>query len=54
MYRTLVFRHIKIVHDKIRAYKCDICPFAAKRNENLKKHKEIEHTIASTLNVDIM
>jgi len=47
-------RHIKIVHDKIRAYQCDDCPFAAKRNGQLKKHKEMHHTIASTVNVDNM
>jgi len=39
-----LLRHQRIIHDKIRAYKCNICSYAAKRSELLKKHMEICHT----------
>jgi hypothetical protein len=36
-------RHIKIVHDKIKDFKCDKCVYETSESGNLKKHIKMVH-----------
>ncbi|KAL7013213.1 hypothetical protein ACKWTF_015268 [Chironomus riparius] len=35
-----IYIHMRNVHCFIRKYKCEVCCFAFKRNDHLKKHKQ--------------
>jgi hypothetical protein len=36
-------RHVQIVHENQKAYKCDLCEYSSFLNNNLKMHIECVH-----------